>query len=269
MIFTIPFVDTATYFWAVSPLDLNVKRIRGVYSGATAKLYMQLHKGVQNSPTDTDISIPANATVPVEEFEILTISNFNFDMSVDPLTDPVAPMVLVLSTTAGALTAATGESLIDVFVDVETDSDRLIWNGYLGATQQVPAGSTLYASNSLSAKQQIWADSTTTHELLEIVAYHNVTGVTVNGVVGCYLKIFALNPTTGVTQPLMEFFVPKNQTTPFSRFNFGSNVGNGFIPQTQDSSGVLHQGLFVSMESAGGVYVSGNQVAYKIQVKYT
>jgi hypothetical protein len=273
-IFTIPFVETSTYLWAVSPLQLFIKRIRGVYSGSTSALYLQLHTGVQQSPTDTNIVAPANGTVPIEEFQIAGTSNFNWDLSYDPATDAIPPMLLILSTTAGTLTAATGESLIDVFVDAEVSGDAFLWTGFHGSSaapptnQQIPAGYSLYANNALSAKQTIWADGSGPHELLEIVAYQN-NGTATNpaGQSVAYLKLFTQNPLTGV-QPFIEIPVVNGQTTPFMRFVYSDNVGIGPIPQTEDSSGTLHNGLYVTMETLGGVYVAANVISYKLQVKY-
>jgi hypothetical protein len=165
--------------------------------------------------------------------------------------------------------------LIDVFVDVEVSGDAFLWTGFLGSNsspptnQQIPSGYSLYADNSLSATQTIWAGGSGPKELLEIVTYQNNGTVTnPGGDTVAYLKLFTQNPVSGTTIPFMEIPVVNNKTAPFQRFVFGDNVGNGLIPQTEDSSGNLHQGLYVTMETAGGVYVAANVISYKIQVKY-
>ena len=77
-------------------------------------------------------------------------------------------------------------------------------------------------------------------ELLEIVTYQNNGTVTnPGGDTVAYLKLFTQNPVSGTTIPFMEIPVVNNKTAPFQRFVFGDNVGNGLIPQTEDSSGNL------------------------------
>lgn len=270
MIQTIYFNHSSTFVFPLAPFGVNIKGVRGVYSGATAKVYLQLHQGTQNSPSDNDITKPADGAYPIEQWEILAGTNvgpFQFDF--DPITDAPVPSIFVLSSTAGILTAASGESLLDLSVDIEVSGDPLLWNATLNTAQQVPAGYTLYKNNSLSAVQQIWADGSP-HALLEIVSYQN-SGTVVNpaGNTVAFLKLYTVNPTTNVTLPWMQIPVVNNLTAPFQRNVFWDNVGNGPIPQT-GTAGALseHTGLFVSMETAPGKYVSGNVVAYKIQVKY-
>jgi hypothetical protein len=270
MIKTIPFVNTATYVWAVSPFALNLKRIRGLYTGPTPILYLQLHKGTQTSVLDTALSPPANATVPIEEFLIYPNVNFDFDVSNDPVTDALAPVVLILSTTRGALTAANTETLIDVFVDAELGNDAypLLWNGLLGAVAQIPVNYALLSNTNVAsgAYVQIWTDDKANSKTVcEICIYQNSgTYVDVNGNSIAFLKLFSTLPVTGVTLPFLTLNVPNGKVT---RFVFSSEI-RGLIPGTQDAQGNLHYGFFLSVETAVGAYTAANVVnPYQYQIK--
>ncbi len=260
MIRTIPFVNTATYKWALSPYGVRVARVRGYNSSATAKLWLQLHTGVQGDPSDANITLPANATVPLEEFEIATVAPFDYDFSQDVITSTqfAPPLILALSTAAGTLTAATTENSTDVWVDIEE-------------FESPPDASwTVTVNNAPENVNQVWAElygaagsGNAQHQLFELTVA-NTSGAV------AYLKLFAKD--SGSINigdiPFRQFTIPANNAYPFQRLRFGEPRKPGLIPQMQDSAGLMHYGCTLLMESSSGAFASNFITTWKYQVKY-
>ena len=268
MIRTIPFFHTQTYVWPIGPYAYKIKRIRGFNGSATVGLVLQFHTGTQNSPNDLDISKPANATVPLDEFPLQTNSEILFDRAVDGLKDMVAPIVAVLSTTSGVLTAAVAENSTDWALDIEEYE-----------APPPASGITTTQNANASALNQIWAEvaaGTNKNCLYELVI--STAGLAAGTY---YLKIFPVNSASVAdgTIPFKQFTVPANAAFPFQRLRFGNAKQIGLVPFQQgenapaDGIGNVdqtnHYGCTISLETAGGAALAANQqTAWKYQVKY-
>ena len=255
-----------TYFWPISPYSVRLKRARG-YNGSANKLFLQIHTGTQASPSDVDITIPANATVPLESFVLLPNSEFLFDRAIDCLNDLVGPVVAVLSTTEATLTAATTEATTDVWLDLEEFAKAL--DSSWTTTQNTNA----------SAQNQIWATiaaGTNKNALFEVVLNNN-SGAT------AFFKIFAQGG-TGIADGTVAdavFQVPANTVAPFQRIEFGLPNGAGFTPfhEVQAAGAQTdYYGCTFTLESVIGIINVDNQTVakganqltgWKYQVKYS
>lgn len=258
MIRTIPFVNSGTYQFALSPYSLKMLRCRGNYGGPTVGLWLQCHTGTQTTPDDTAIIKPANGTVPIESFAINADSEFLFDRAFDGLKDLVGPTIFVLSTTEATLTAATGETLFDVWFDIEEyeHPPDPSWTRTYNATPSV---------NNIIWAEASSAPSSALKQLYEIVLTGSSGGLT------GYLKVFA-NTTPAVGEmPYRQYTIPINQAYPMQRLRFGQPFGPGLIPYTQEIAGgapVDHYGCMICLEVVPGGYLGFGVTDWKYQVKY-
>lgn len=256
MIRTIPFVNTGTYQFALSPYSLKLKRCRGNYGGSTSGLWLQVHTGTQTTPDDTAIVKPANGTVPIESFLINAASEFLFDRAIDGLKDLVGPTICVLSTTEATLTAATAETLFDVWFDIEEyeHPPDASWTRTYNATPS--ATNTIWAENAS-------APGAALKQLFELVV-SNSSGS------GAYLKIFAnVNPSVG-DMPWRVIPVANNAAYPMQRIRFGQPT-TGVSPYTQTITAgavVDRYGCMICLEATAGAYAGSGLTTWKYQVKY-
>ncbi len=121
----------------VKPYACELSRIRGFFNGTSADMYLHLF--------DTQKGAVADGQVPLRWWPLYKTSPFGEYVENYVLT---RGMFFIVSTTRATLTAATGGSTVDLFVDGNAFIDDSGWESAVGDYTTNVAGLAVYGSSS-------------------------------------------------------------------------------------------------------------------------